>query len=486
MIRETMTIHDRFQFELKESYNLSRDSLTDSYHIKTYFFVPRNLNIGKETYSKEDFYKDIKTNIRLETPALHMATLASDIDLFHDLQKAVDTVESNPGKESDSQYEIRFKLFCLMLKKSMGIQLKFIDQADKENEARYLSEELVASITKVSTRFRSMAARIDSSRLTEQQKSLYRFSDEYMSLKIESQCYLLLESLKKKYSSLYVEINRVVLDMIAGETSYRREQGYPTIVDREGDNEKFLFHQSALKKFLHNILFLDLRTDRSEKFVEQILYSIAAGIAMIFATAVVVIGQSRYDTITMPFFIALVVSYMFKDRIKDLLRLFFYLQIQKWFYDREKNIYHRFDERIGKCKESFNVIRDDQLPDMIMAYRARDRLTDINNSMTGENVILYRKYITFNRKKFSRIKEEYQTNGIIDLVRFNVQNFIKYMDDPEKKIFITQGTEYSFVSALRVYHINIITHFSDSNKDYLKRFRVVLNREGIKRIEEVY
>ena len=59
MILETIKIHDNFQFEIKQSYNLSLDrKAANSYFVQTYFFLPANLNINRETYSREDFYKE--------------------------------------------------------------------------------------------------------------------------------------------------------------------------------------------------------------------------------------------------------------------------------------------------------------------------------------------------------------------------------------------------------------------------------------------
>jgi hypothetical protein len=215
------------------------------------------------------------------------------------------------------------------------------------------------------------------------------------------------------------------------------------------------------------------------------VYSVAAGLAMLFATAVAFIGQSRYGNLSLPFFIALVISYMFKDRIKELLRLYLNVTLHKWLYDRQRNIYHSFDEKIGTCKESFNITEENKVSRKIVEYRSRDEITDINNSLTGENVILYRKYIRLSSKRDRKVKQRHSTNDVIDIMRFNVQGFLRSMDNPEKKIFIPEKSGYRKAFGMRVYHINIITHFTVDKVEYMRRFRIVLNRDGIKRIEEV-
>lgn len=60
---------------------------------------------------------------------------------------------------------------------------------------------------------------------------------------------------------------------------------------------------------------------------------LAAGLSMVFATVVSFSFQQTYGNFTMPLFIALVVSYMFKDRIKDLMHYWFANKLGSKFYD---------------------------------------------------------------------------------------------------------------------------------------------------------
>jgi hypothetical protein len=59
------------------------------------------------------------------------------------------------------------------------------------------------------------------------------------------------------------------------------------------------------------------------------------------------------------------------------------------------------------------------------------------------------------------------------------------MDNPEKKIFIPCNARYRKSFGMRVCHINIITYFIVDKVEHLRRFRIVVNRYGIRRIEEV-
>ncbi len=80
--------------------------------------------------------------------------------------------------------------------------------------------------------------------------------------------------------------------------------------------------------------------------MEHILYAIAAGIAMFIATAIAFMGQSWFGNLSTSLFILLVVSYMLKDRIKDIFRDLFSKSIGSFFYDRRVKVYDSRVKRI--------------------------------------------------------------------------------------------------------------------------------------------
>jgi hypothetical protein len=487
MIRESIKIHDNYQFELKQTYNLSLDEKRkNSYFVQTYFFIPTNLNINRETYTREDFYKDLRATVRLTTPSILLKTLAADAGFMKKMRQGIEEAQSrNRNRQTIANYEYQVKIFCLIYKKSMKIQLGFIRKSRRKKERELLVEEYVAGVTALAGRFRELKSLATGGATPRDRRTVYLFADEYLSLKTETHTCRLMEILGESDPGLLRKFRPRLMKIVQGESAYRRANGYPSIPDEAGDNETYVFHQGALKKFLSNILFLETSVQRGGLFLEQAIYSVAAGVAMVFATMVAFIGQSWYGGLSLPFFIALVISYMFKDRIKELLRLYLSVTFRSRLYDRRRNIYHSFDRKIGTCRESFNIIDNGKVPDTILARRRRDRITDINNSMTSENVILYRKYIRLSSRNFRKIKQRYSTNDVIDIMRFNVQNFLRSMDNPEKKIFITTPRGYRKSFGKRVYHINIITHFLSDRGEQLRRFRLVLNRDGIRRIEEV-
>ena len=101
--------------------------------------------------------------------------------------------------------------------------------------------------------------------------------------------------------------------------------------------------------------FLNAKKKREGIIAEQVYFSVAAGISMIFATAIAFSFQQRYGNFTMPFFVALVVSYMLKDRIKELFRYYFAHKHRSKYFDN-KTTFGIGHNQIGWSREGFDFI----------------------------------------------------------------------------------------------------------------------------------
>ena len=86
--------------------------------------------------------------------------------------------------------------------------------------------------------------------------------------------------------------------------------------------------------------------------------------------------------------------------------------------------------------------------------RNRDHITEIENGWIGEDIMLYRKRIRLHRESVRRIFSEYEVAGVNDIMRFNVQEFLRRMDDPRKELFVMDDEGYHRIRGARVYHLN--------------------------------
>ena len=233
--------------------------------------------------------------------------------------------------------------------------------------------------------------------------SKYLFGDEYISLLIESYTFSLLDRARDLPEFAEKGLDRQkLLALIQKELEFRRENHYPSIPSEDSDNEVFLFRRSVLKKFVESILYLNTRTEREGLLIEQITFGTAAGLSMAFATAVAFFSQARYGNFTAPFFIALVVSYMFKDRLKELMRTYLSKKLRNILFDHRMKILVGTRHKIGISRESFDFLEENRLSQEVKKIRNMDPITEIENDSMGEKIILYHKQVRIFSKETAR------------------------------------------------------------------------------------
>ena len=73
--------HDDFSVEFKFGFNCKEDGVRDEFSVNAWMFVPNSLDINPENYGKKQFYRDIKSNVRLITPTYLMRDIAQENSL---------------------------------------------------------------------------------------------------------------------------------------------------------------------------------------------------------------------------------------------------------------------------------------------------------------------------------------------------------------------------------------------------------------------
>lgn len=485
-IDETIRIRDRHQFEIKLHYPISRKKATATYDLESYIFVPRSLEIDRSNYSKARFYDDLQTHIRFKTPALSLTSIAESPDspLFK-LETSTLSLQQKSNEANVATFEYRLKLFCCILQSSLRDQIASIKDAKEADTHGRLVQLYLKATAEIIDAYRALRSNIAQPMIASRACAVYAYGDEYISLLVERNGYDLLEHIKQCNHPEMRTSKRRILDLISREVRYRKSQQYPSIASDKNDNELLIYRRNVLKKYMHKVLFLATRTRDEGKVIEHGLFGIAAGISMLFATIVLFLSQSIYGPLTLQVFLALVIGYMFKDRIKELLRVYFSKKVSGLLFDHRTRIYSSPHNPIGHCRESFDFVEEDKVPARIMKIRNRGPITEIANDWVSENVLRYRKRIKLSSRAITTAYRDIDTNGINDIMRLNVAEFTRRMGHPRKELFVAEKGDYRKVKAERVYHLNMILRYGGDDCECYKHFRIVLNRRKIKRIETV-
>ncbi|MDY0343111.1 MAG: hypothetical protein RBR28_06035 [Lentimicrobium sp.] len=483
MIDDLIEIHDKFSVEIKLGFNARKKQEISDFSVNTWIFIPHSLDINRHTYDKSDFYRDLKSNIRLITPAYLLRDIAvRNKAPFALVEKSFEALASEPTRTRASDYEYHIRMFVSIAKSALRDEINHIIANATNDDIGYLTDIYIENVTSLAENYRQLRRIINVSSVSKEMMNYYTFGDEFLSNLIEQHTFKLLAGLQQQ-SEFTENTSAKLMERITAEVNYKKSKGYP-VVDKDSPdrNRDLVFRLSLLKKYVESELFLTTSKRRDGIWLEQVYLSIAAGLSMIFATAIAFSFQQKFGNFTMPFFVALVVSYMLKDRIKELTRYYFAHRLGRRFFDHRTDI-TLSDHNIGWSKESMDFITQDQAPPEVNAIRNRSDILEADNRNNREKIILYRRLVRLNRKSLDECSQ-YPTNGMNDIIRFNVSNFIQKMDNPVVPLFIPgEDGNLVIVKGEKIYYINLILQFKNEEQSEYKRYRIVLNRKGISEIE---
>lgn len=500
-IQQAVKHHDQYQIEIKLDYELHPEEKT-RYQIATYFFVPQTLGINANTYPRETFYQDVQSHIRLKTPSLNLREFAEgERSPLRKIEAIVRAGSWVGNQDCHAQIITQMKLLSAMLKSALRehfflIQRRVAEvQATPHGKAHYLVhnlvDEFITEAERVTRRFRSLLVDFNLPNVPESVFTAFQFTDESMSILIEESAVDMFQIVDEYLKKTNREDYKVALsELTTRETKYRKTHGYESLLEEGSDNEAYLYRASILKKYASSVLFLNIDVQPDGQYWEHLILSLAAGLAMVFATAVAFFFQARYGNFTLPFFVALVVGYMFKDRIKEISRIVFAQRLEQYLYDRRITIRTQDKQhKLGVLREKVRFIKEKDVPLSVIRARNRDLMAELSNEGRGEKIIRYTKEIELQIKDAEEVLPGFpEITGINDILRFDVRHFLNKMAEPVQERFIVRDGNLVSLLCHKVYEVNLISRYKTVlpgvNKEN-RHLRLILNQKGIRRLEEV-
>lgn len=485
-MEECVRIRDRFQFDVELGYPLPPHETRVDYELEAFLFLPPSLGINRDNYTKANFYDDLDAHLQLRTPYIALdAIVPSASGPLSRLNASVFRLSERADPATVKNFVVQVKLFCCVVRKSLR---KYVDAANSVREPgeheRYC-ERYIVSVSSIRRAYRGLEQRLRGAAMYAEVIETYRFADEYLSLLLGEYTYRLLEGTAGRTSDGRSHAEARLLSLVRAEINYRTQQGFPSIAMEGSENESLLYRRSVLKDYAGSVLKLDTQTKPGGTFVHETLFGLAAGLSMLFATAILFVYQAIYGALSLPVFFALIVSYIFKDRIKELLRLYFSRKLSGVLSDHKTRIFGVSGEPLGVCEETFDFVNESTAPPDVMRVRNRDHMTEIEGTWIKEQIIRYRRRIRLWPERISELYENLEIGDIDDVLRFNVIDLVKRTGTPEKPVFILTRDGYRKTVGVRVHHLNLVIRHPGQADTNCRRFRVVLNQRGISRIDDV-
>jgi hypothetical protein len=273
-IQQSAIPHDRYQIELKLDYELGKGERTH-YRISTYIFFPISLGINEESYSKSEFYRDVKNYIRIKTPIVSLRDLhESDLSPLSAVKHIVQEANWYQDDDSNERLVNALKLFGAMFKSTLREHLNLVEKrlqtAKTKGKIHTMVENLVDEFIhqsgQISNRYRSLYAELNLPIVREETFLAYTLVDEYISLLIEESATelfrLVSQHYEKAHQSQCLEDLGQIVEM---ERRHRLAHGYGSILKPGDGNEVYAFRASVLKKYVSSILHLSTDAQREGK-----------------------------------------------------------------------------------------------------------------------------------------------------------------------------------------------------------------------------
>lgn len=484
--------HDDFSVEFKFGFDCAKDGVRDDFSVNAWMFVPNSLDINPEVYGKKQFYRDIKSNVRLITPSYKLSEIAADDSQpLALLRNAMEKVADSAQEPDVATYEYHLKMFAAIFKSALrdsATSLKnavSIPEADNPERADHLVEDYLGNSALILRKYRSMYAIIDEPSVSDQVRSYFRLCDEFITHTVEIQTIRIVRMMDSTAKSPQEDVVRQrFAKMVVAQREYKKQQGYGVLDGEVNHDRRLVHHRGMLKKLIESDLYINLRKKKDGVAVEQLLYSIAAGVAMIFATGVAWFTQVKYGNITWPLFVVLVVSYMLKDRIKELMRYYFAHKLGDKYFDKKADI-SIGKTRVGVLKEGFDFISWDRTPQTVKDMREKASSIADETRIFEEKILLYRKHITIDDVALQS-NAAYPMRGINEIMRLHLTRFSQKMDNPTVPVdtFDENGNVIT-IQVQKSYYINIMFQLQHDGQVEYHHFRITMTRDGVLHIVEI-
>ena len=198
-IKDTVKRHDRMAFEMKLEFPAPKTlNKAQDYKVEMYLFVPQSLDVNRQNYTRQDFYRALKTNIRLTTPDYLIGKIVNgEKSPYERLSKSIEQLSEGRYNNSLEEFEIQVKRLCSIFGSSLRHLINHISSTKSvEDKVVLVNEFLIQSVT-VREKFKSLRAKLNIINNREA-FDLFNIADEYQSMLLEKHIFVLIERLKNE------------------------------------------------------------------------------------------------------------------------------------------------------------------------------------------------------------------------------------------------------------------------------------------------
>ena len=494
------------EIEIKLEYTLNELSKNNNYTVECYFFIPSNLNINPHTYSSVSFYHDIQNYLRFKTPVIKVSELIdpnfakSPFNILNHIKGELSEGFS-ADKITRAIKELKM-LGCIVRARIRDYEREVNELLEKKKveEASVSLEQFSSSLFLALKKLRELKEAYKSN--FPSQKNILKYfniAEEFINNLIEFELVRIISSILDEFGNNIIKdsILNSIFESLEDEKDYRNRHKYRLhFNDEKKDKDRYLYYMNLYKKYLASTLFLNSERKRQSRKQSHVVASIAAFIASVISflfTAPLMSSFSRGGFTEFLLFVILAsIVYIFKDRIKEIVKLLWNPRVLSKFADYDTKIYDSDNDsvEVGNLREKFKFVSKDEVDPTVLSMREETRKRDYLAEEIREDIILYQKEINIDVRTI--LGHHTRTVDITDIVRYNLRQYLPRMSDPVEDIYFFDEKKKQLckTSGSRCYFINLVIKYKtsiekDKERRHYERYRIVVRKSGIERIELV-
>lgn len=516
-LRVDNSIHDRHKLESSFHFNLRPVGEEEArhYRVDMYTYIPTSIGINSQTYGRENFYRHLTSYFRIRTPDFPEWQVSDPAEFR--IASAEEYLQvhlpSSRRRELGERVAQDARLFaCFVNTRLKRLVEEGRALARQPGGGRRAPWSLLERRVEITASLRLEFRRRYLERLQElpiladeEVRRAFLLCDEFLSFRVESLLMKLAAAARKASSS---HIEAVVRRLLEPEAEYRRSRGMPVLDRSERGRrglEKYTYRLGMLKKFVSEVLYLGVENINREKIYRNGIAAFGAALAATFAALaeqqrlkLMVEGGSGARVVIL---LALaVVAYVFKDRIKDLSKEYFFERLKTRLADFQLNLSYRYVDTSGRqfqiplgyAEEFMRYLHTQNVPDEVDYLRSVFKRAEVD-PVPNETVLHYSRKFALDAADAPGAPGDLQY--VKNVLRFDFSEFLARLDDRTKKVeFFDPERGPTRAGAPKVYHLNLVFRYESEvlaedgslrRSVELERLRVILDKHGLVRLETV-
>ena len=147
--------HDNYSVEFKFGFEDNEGLKDNRFAVNSWIFLPNSIGINPESYGKDQFYRDVKSNVRLITPRFSLKEISSPDALpLSSVRKAM--VDMMGSEQNMDAYEYHLKMFAAIFKSAIREAEHQIRGLRDLSKTDSLCVSYCQDISKITSSYRSL------------------------------------------------------------------------------------------------------------------------------------------------------------------------------------------------------------------------------------------------------------------------------------------------------------------------------------------